>query len=226
MKLLLVEDEKRMAQAVSKLLSLEGYEVDVAYDGMKGCDMLCEGTYDLAILDVMLPNMNGFEIVKEARGLEIATPIIMLTARSDISDKVMGLDMGADDYLTKPFEVEELLARVRALLRREIKTNIEGILKLEDLELNTKTCMLTSSKSKKEIRLPEKEFKIMECLMANKGQIISKEQLATKVWGFDSEAEYNNVEVYISFTRKKLSFLKTGCNIKSVRGMGYEIRSE
>ncbi len=223
MKILLIEDEKRMSAAVSELLKQEGYTVDVKDEGLGGYDAILQNTYDAVICDVMLPGMNGFEIVKMARGEGISTPVIMLTAKSDITDKVTGLDCGADDYLTKPFQIEELLARLRALIRRNIK-DTDGILSAYDLNLNTKSLNLICTTTNKEIRLPEKEFKIMECLISNNGQILSKEQLAMKVWGYNNEAEYNNVEVYISFTRKKLKFLGTKTEIKSIRGIGYELR--
>lgn len=223
MKILLIEDEKRMSAAVSELLKQEGYTVDVKDEGLGGYDAILQNTYDAVICDVMLPGMNGFEIVKMARGEGVSTPVIMLTAKSDITDKVTGLDCGADDYLTKPFQIEELLARLRALIRRNIK-DTDGILSAYDLNLNTKSLNLICTTTNKEIRLPEKEFKIMECLISNNGQILSKEQLAMKVWGYNNEAEYNNVEVYISFTRKKLKFLGTKTEIKSIRGMGYELR--
>ncbi len=223
MKVLLIEDEKRMSDAVSELLRQEGYTVDALTEGIGGYEALLQNTYDAVICDVMLPGMNGFEIVKAARSAGVSTPIIMLTAKSDITDKVTGLDCGADDYLTKPFQIEELLARLRALIRRSGK-DTDGLLLAYDLSLNTKSLNLLCTTTNKEIRLPEKEFKIMECLISNKDQIISKEQLALKVWGYNSEAEYNNVEVYISFTRKKLKFLGTVTEIKSIRGMGYELR--
>jgi len=223
MKVLLIEDEKRMSDAVSELLRQEGYTVDALTEGIGGYEALLQNSYDAVICDVMLPGMNGFEIVKAARSAGVSTPIIMLTAKSDITDKVTGLDCGADDYLTKPFQIEELLARLRALIRRSGK-DTDGLLLAYDLSLNTKSLNLLCTTTNKEIRLPEKEFKIMECLISNKGQIISKEQLALKVWGYNSEAEYNNVEVYISFTRKKLKFLGTVTEIKSIRGMGYELR--
>lgn len=223
MKILLIEDEKRMAEAVAELLNQEDYQVDVKYDGTSGLEAVLTDNYSIIICDVMLPGLNGFEIVREARINNIKTPIIMLTAKSDISDKVMGLDSGADDYLTKPFEVEELLARVRALLRRS-NPQADGLIKVGDLVLNTKAMVLSCSTTGKEIRLPEKEFHIIDFLMANAGQIVSKEQLALKVWGYDNESEYNNVEVYISFTRKKLTFLGAKTTIKAVRGMGYELR--
>lgn len=223
MKILLIEDEKRMAEAVAELLNQEDYQVDVKYDGTSGLEAVLTDNYSIIICDVMLPGLNGFEIVREARINNVKTPIIMLTAKSDISDKVMGLDSGADDYLTKPFEVEELLARVRALLRRS-NPQADGLIKVGDLVLNTKAMVLSCSTTGKEIRLPEKEFHIIDFLMANAGQIVSKEQLALKVWGYDNESEYNNVEVYISFTRKKLTFLGAKTTIKAVRGMGYELR--
>jgi len=223
MKILLIEDEKRMAEAVAELLNQEDYQVDVKYDGTSGLEAVLTDNYSIIICDVMLPGLNGFEIVREARINNVKTPIIILTAKSDISDKVMGLDSGADDYLTKPFEVEELLARVRALLRRS-NPQADGLIKVGDLVLNTKAMVLSCSTTGKEIRLPEKEFHIIDFLMANAGQIVSKEQLALKVWGYDNESEYNNVEVYISFTRKKLTFLGAKTTIKAVRGMGYELR--
>ena len=223
MKILMIEDEKRMADAVSELLHQEGYIVDVKYDGAQGYDACIANIYDAIICDVMLPSMNGFDIVQSARANGIETPILMLTAKSDVLDKVAGLDCGADDYLTKPFQVEELLARLRALLRRNRK-DISSTLEAFDLSLNTKSLTLSCTNTNKSIRLPEKEYKILECLLTNKEQIISKEQLTLKVWGYDNEAEYNNVEVYISFTRKKLKFLGSTTEIKSVRGMGYELR--
>lgn len=219
----MIEDEKRMADAVSELLHQEGYLVDVKYDGAQGYDACIANIYDAIICDVMLPSMNGFDIVQSARANGLETPILMLTAKSDVLDKVAGLDCGADDYLTKPFQVEELLARLRALLRRNRK-DISSTLEAFDLSLNTKSLTLSCTNTNKSIRLPEKEYKILECLLTNKEQIISKEQLTLKVWGYDNEAEYNNVEVYISFTRKKLKFLGSTTEIKSVRGMGYELR--
>ncbi|SFO27888.1 DNA-binding response regulator, OmpR family, contains REC and winged-helix (wHTH) domain [Pseudobutyrivibrio sp. JW11] len=223
MKILMIEDEKRMADAVCELLHQEGYIVDVKYDGAQGYDACIANIYDAIICDVMLPSMNGFDIVQSARANGLETPILMLTAKSDVLDKVAGLDCGADDYLTKPFQVEELLARLRALLRRNRK-DISSTLEAFDLSLNTKSLTLSCTNTNKSIRLPEKEYKILECLLTNKEQIISKEQLTLKVWGYDNEAEYNNVEVYISFTRKKLKFLGSTTEIKSVRGMGYELR--
>ena len=223
MKLLLVEDEYRMAQALCEILRQENYEVDHCVDGNNGLEALESGIYDIAILDVMLPGINGFEIAKRTRKAGVRTPILMLTAKAEIDDKVMGLDSGADDYLTKPFATKELLARVRALGRRNIDT-ADGALKYEDIELDVATATLTCTTNGQSVRLSEKECRIMEYLIANQNQILTREQLALKIWGVESEAEYNNVEVYMSFTRKKLSYVEAKTEIKAVRGLGYELR--
>lgn len=223
MKLLLVEDEYRMAQALCEILRQENYEVDHCVDGNNGLEALESGIYDIAILDVMLPGINGFEIAKRARKAGIRTPILMLTAKAEIDDKVMGLDSGSDDYLTKPFATKELLARVRALGRRNIDT-ADGALKYEDIELDAGSATLTCTSNGQSVRLSEKECRIMEYLIANQNQILTREQLALKIWGVESEAEYNNVEVYMSFTRKKLNFIGANTEIKAVRGLGYELR--
>lgn len=223
MKLLLVEDEDRMAEALCEILRQENYEVDHCVDGINGLEAIESDIYDLVILDVMLPGMNGFEIVKKARRAGIRTPILMLTARGELDDKVMGLDSGADDYLTKPFMTKELLARVRALGRRNVNTP-DGTLKFEDISLDVSTATLTCTTNNQSVRLSEKECRIMEYLIANQNQILTREQLAVKIWGVESEAEYNNVEVYMSFTRKKLNFVEAKTEIKAVRGLGYELR--
>ncbi len=223
MRLLLVEDEKRMAQALCEILRLEKYEVDHAADGISGLDAVESGIYDIIILDVMLPGMDGFEIVKRARQKGIRTPILMLTAKSELDDKIMGLDSGADDYLTKPFITKELLARLRALGRRNINTP-DGTLTFGDIALDTGTSMLSCSSNGQSVRLSEKEYHILEYLIANQGQILTREQLAVKIWGVESDVEYNNVEVYMSFTRKKLAFVGAETEIKAVRGIGYELR--
>ncbi|MDO4311942.1 MAG: response regulator transcription factor [Eubacteriales bacterium] len=225
MKLLLVEDEKRMAQALIELLRLENYEVDYCADGLSGMDAVESNVYDIMILDVMLPGKNGFEIAKEARKEGIRTPILMLTAKSELDDKVTGLDSGADDYLTKPFMTRELLARLRALGRRNINS-ADGTLSFGDISLDTCSSSLICTRNNQHIRLSEKEYRILEYLIANQGQILTREQLAVKIWGYDSETEYNNVEVYMSFTRKKLAFVKSRTLIKAVRGIGYELRCD
>lgn len=223
MRILLVEDEKRMAQALCEILRLEKYEVDHCENGPEGLTAAKSDIYDLIILDVMLPGMNGFEIARQARRAGIRTPILMLTAKAELDDKVTGLDSGADDYLTKPFMTKELLARLRALGRRNINTP-DGTLTFADISLDTNTSMLVCSTSGQTVRLGEKEYRILEYLIANAGQILTREQLAVKIWGYDSEAEYNNVEVYMSFTRKKLAFVEAKTTIKAVRGIGYELR--
>jgi len=225
MKILLAEDEKRMAQALKELLKQENYEVDHFGDGLSALDAIEGDVYDMIILDVMMPGMNGFQVAKNARAKGIKAPILMLTAKGEVDDKVEGLDSGADDYLTKPFMAKELLARIRALLRRNYDAQ-DGVLSFGDITLNTNSATLTSSENGQSIRLSDKEFRILEYMIANKGNILTREQLALKIWGYDNEAEYNNVEVYMSFTRKKLAFIHAKTQIKAVRGIGYELRCE
>ena len=228
MKLLIVEDEKRMSEAVCAILRQEKYDVDAYYDGLGGLEAARSNIYDLIILDVMLPGMNGFEIARNIRKEGIQTPVLMLTARADTDDKVEGLDSGADDYLTKPFETKELLARIRAMLRRNNiqSTDDTGKLSAGDLKLDQGKSMLINTENGMDVRLSEKELHIIEIFMTNAGNIISKEQLAVKIWGYENESEYNNVEVYISFTRKKIQYLDSKMEIKAVRGLGYELRQK
>lgn len=223
MRLLLVEDEKRMAQALCELLRQEKYQVDHYASGLEGLAAMESGVYDIVILDVMLPDLNGYEIARQVRSKGIRTPILMLTAKSELDDKVTGLDSGADDYLTKPFMTRELLARLRALYRRTLGA-VDGALTFGDISLDTNTFTLTCVTNGQSVRLSEKEHRILEYLIANGGQVLTREQLALKIWGFENEAEYNNVEVYMSFTRKKLAFVESRTVIKAVRGIGYELR--
>ncbi len=223
MRLLLVEDEARMAQALCEILRQEKYDVDHFSDGLEGLLALETGIYDLAVLDVMLPHKTGFEIAAEARKQGTKTPILMLTAKSELEDKVTGLDCGADDYLTKPFMTRELLARLRALSRRSIHSP-DGTLSFGDITLRKDTLTLVCGENS--VRLSEKELRILEYLIANQGRVLKREQLAVKIWGYDSNAEYNNVEVYMSFARKKLHFIHAKTEIKAVRGVGYELRYE
>ena len=225
MRILLVEDEKRMAQALCEILRLEKYEVDHYADGTDGLAAIESDLYDIIILDVMLPGMNGYEIAKEARRCGIRTPILMLTAKAELDDKVTRLDSGADDYLTKPFMTKELLARLRALGRRNINTP-DGTLSFGDISLDTSTLTLSCVTNGQSVRLSEKEYHILEYLISNSGRILTREQLAVKIWGYESDAEYNNVEVYMSFTRKKLAFVGAKAEIKAVRGVGYELRCD
>lgn len=225
MRILLIEDEIRMAEALCEILRQEKYDVDHFADGTEGLAAIESQIYDIVILDVMLPGMNGYEIAKKARQQGITTPILMLTAKAELDDKVTGLDCGADDYLTKPFMTKELLARLRALSRRTFGATAT-LPSFADITLDPKTLTLSCTTNGQEIRLSEKEYHILEYLIANQGQILTREQLAAKIWGFDNEAEYNNVEVYMSFTRKKLAFVEAGTKIKAVRGIGYELRCE
>ena len=224
MRILLAEDETHMAAALVALLKQEKYDVDHVADGASALAALRSGAYDLAVLDVMMPEMNGFDVTRRARREGIRTPVLMLTARSLVEDKVAGLDSGADDYLTKPFQTQELLARLRALARRNTDAQ-DDCLRFGDLSLEPSRATLTCDRTGQSVRLSEKELKILEYMLRNRGQIITREQLALKLWGFDSEAEYNNVEVYMSLTRKKLAFVGSGMVIKAVRGLGYELRN-
>lgn len=225
MRILLAEDEKRMARALVELLKQEKYDVDHMEDGDSALVALESGIYDIAVLDVMMPEMNGFEVARRARKNGIKTPILMLTAKSQLDDKVEGLDSGADDYLTKPFQTKELLARIRALGRRSSSFQ-EDILNYGDLTIDKSTAMLNCDTTGQNVRLSEKELRILEYMFNNNGQIMTREQLAVKIWGFESETEYNNVEVYMSFTRKKLAFVGSKVEIKAVRGLGYELREK
>lgn len=223
MKLLLVEDEERMTQALAELLKQEAYEVDVCSDGVSGLDAVLTNIYDVIILDVMLPGKSGILIAQEARNAGVKTPILMLTAKGELEDKVMGLDSGADDYLTKPFMTRELLARLRALCRRNVAV-ADSALSFGDLTLDIHAFQLRCAATGQSVRLSDKEYRLMEYLLVNQGRILTREQLAIKIWGYDNEAEYNNVEVYLSFTRKKIAFIGSAVEIKAVRGIGYELR--
>ena len=222
MKILVVEDELRLAEALSQIMQEQKYQVDVANDGNDGLDYALYGDYDVIVLDVMLPGKDGFEVVRALRAAKVQTPVIMLTARDDVRDKIRGLDKGADDYMTKPFVPEELLARIRALSRRQGEVLLEEI-SMEDLTLSLSTNDLICGA--KSIHLAFKEFEIMKILLSNQKTIVSKEMLISKVWGDDSDAEDNNVEAYISFLRKKLSFLGSRVQISTIRKVGYRLES-
>lgn len=216
-----------MCRRYAKYCVLKKYEVDHYDNGLDGLAAIESDIYDIIILDVMLPEMNGFEIAERTRSKGITTPILMLTAKEELDDKVTGLDSGADDYLTKPFMTKELLARLRALGRRTLGT-ADGIISFADITLDTSTLTLSCVTNGQSVRLGEKEYRILEYLIANSSQILTREQLTVKIffWGVDSEAEYNNVEVYMSFTRKKLAFVESKTEIKAVRGIGYELRCD
>ncbi len=219
MRILIAEDEVHLAEAVSQILKKNNYSVDMVHDGRSGLDYAQSGIYDLLLLDIMMPEMDGITVLKKLRSEGNHTPVILLTAKGELSDKVTGLDYGADDYIAKPFATEELLARIRAALRRKGEVVPEDGLKFGDIELNT--TQLKLSVQSKEIKLNLKENELLELLIARKQAITSKEQIIEKLWGFDSEVEYNNVEVYISFLRKKLTFLNSAVRINTIRGVGY-----
>ena len=220
MQVLIVEDDVRLAQALGRILEENDYQVDLVHDGQDGLAYAESGTYDVVILDVMLPRMNGFEIVKELRRKDVASPVLMLTARTTVHDKITGLDCGADDYMTKPFSPAELLAHLRALTRRQGQVVFEKI-DFGDVSLNLESHDLTCGA--KNINLSYKEFQLANILMMNNGQIVSKEQLISKVWGVESSAVDNNVEAYVSFLRKKLKFLGSKTQIETVRKAGYRL---
>ena len=220
MNILLVDDERQLTQALQVILKQQNYSVDCAHDGEEGLDYATSGIYDLIILDVMMPKMDGLTMLKILRSKKIDVPVLMLSAKSEISDKIDGLNLGADDYITKPFHTDELLARIKALLRRK-DTFTGDVLSFNDICLDRDTFELV--KGEKKIALGKKEFQILEMLMLNKGRSIDKERLIEKIWGFDSNAEYNTIEVYVSFLRKKLMAVGAKTEIKSIRGIGYTI---
>ena len=220
MKLLIVEDEVRLAEAIGQIMKEQHYQTDLVFNGKDGLYCGLSGDYDVIILDVMLPGENGFQIVEKLREAKIQTPVLMLTARDNVSDKVTGLDKGADDYMTKPFIPEELLARIRALSRRQGEVIVEEMV-FGDLKLNLSTNDLWCKT--KSIHLGYKEFEVLRILMSNIGKIISKDTLINRVWGSDSDAEDNNVEAYISFLRKKFHFLGSKAEITTVRKVGYRL---
>jgi len=220
MNILVVEDNINLANSIKDLLIENKYSVDTVYDGEDGLYYAKQDIYDLIIMDVMLPVHNGYTVVKQLRIDGITTPIIMLTARSEIDDKITGLDSGADDYMTKPFSSKELLARIRALSRRKSEIINEEI-SINDITLDLSTSELTCKDKK--TKLSHTEFQLLMLLINNKNSTLSKEQLITKIWGYDSSAAENNVEVYISFLRKKLKFLKSNVSIKNIRKLGYRI---
>ena len=221
MRILVVEDEIQLADALSEILRRNMYTVDTSYDGIDGLDNAMSGVYDCIILDIMLPGMNGFEVLKKLRKEKISTPVLLLTAKSEIEDKINGLDSGADDYLTKPFVTGELLARVRALTRRKGEIIDENKLDYNGLELNKSTCSVIWEGN--DVKLSLKEYQIMELLISNPHQILPKERIIEKIWGYESDVEYNNIEVYISFLRKKLSVISAPVQIKTARGIGYSL---
>lgn len=224
MRILLVEDEERLAQALEYILKKENYTVDVTGDGEVGQDMAETNIYDVIILDRMLPNREGIEILKYIRGKGIKSAVIFLTAKDTVANRIEGLDAGADDYLIKPFAKDELLARVRALGRRKENIVDEGNLSVGKLTLNTKECMVHDGE--KEIKLSLQESQLLEYFMENKEQTLSKGQIFDKIWGFDTDVEISNVEVYVFYLRKKIDFEKNGLSLKTIRSIGYVLKEK
>ena len=219
MRVLIIEDEIRLAATLQDLLDLNGYSSDICHDGESGLDNALTGIYDVILLDVMLPRLDGISLLQKLRSSGNTTPVLMLTAKSDLSDRVAGLDSGADYYLTKPFEPKELLACIRALTRRQPELRTADTLQYGDLILNQNTYSLSCGN--REVRLSRKEFDMMELLIRNQGIVLTKENLLLKIWGYESDAEDNNVEVYISFLRRKLTHLHSSVKIRTIRMVGY-----
>lgn len=224
MRLLLAEDEKELSNALVTILKHSNYSVDAVYNGEDALDYLRTGLYDGVILDIMMPKMDGITVLKNIRKEGSSIPVLLLTAKSEIDDRVTGLDSGADDYLTKPFAVKELLARIRAMTRRGGEAAADTILTFGNITLNRLTYELCGEKGK--FKLANKEFQMLEMLMTNPGQVIPTERFMDKIWGYDSEAELNVVWVYISYLRKKLKLVDANVIIKAARNVGYSLEGK
>ena len=220
MKILIIDDEKKLTDALSAILKQNKYSVDCANVSEDGIELATNGLYDLIILDVMMPVIDGYNVLRILRSKKIDVPILMLSAKGELEDKIVGFDCGADDYLPKPFNTRELLARIKALLRRKSEF-LGDIIEYNDLSLNRDTFQLSCNGEN--ISLGKKEFQIMEMLLLSTGKTIRKENFIEKIWGYDSDAEYNTIEVYVSFLRKKLLAIGSSTEIKSIRGLGYSI---
>lgn len=225
MKILIIEDEYNLADAISSMLKSKKYNVEIRTNGSDGLDEALTDVYDLIILDVMLPEMNGFEILKEIKEEGIKSKVLMLTAKNTIGDKMQGFNNGADDYLTKPFHMEELLARVNVQLRKNNTENNE-IMKLGDIVLNIKSMELSNVNEKNKVKIIGKEFQLLELFMNNPNRVLEKEQVFLKIWGYDTECDINTLEAYISFIRKKLKLIKSKIKLKAIRNMGYVLEVE
>ena len=219
MKVLIIEDEKLLADSIQSVLERKGFEVECVYDGETGAEYAELGIYDLLILDVMMPKLNGFQVARQVRADRCATPILMLTARSDIEDRIQGLNAGADYYLTKPFDSRELLACVNALLRRQGDQVDE--LRMGNTALDLSSCTLVCGENS--VRLSAREFDVIRFLLQSKGRVLSKEMILARVWGYDSNAVENHVEVYVGFLRKKLTSIGSDLKIEAIRRLGYHL---
>ena len=223
MRILIVEDEIKLADVIADSLKKEKYIVDIENDGEDGLYSIMSNSYDLVILDVMLPHMNGFEILKKMRSEKIASKVIMLTAKSELEDKLNGLENGADDYVTKPFHIKELIARVNIRLKKDNEKIDEDFIEIGNIKLDLKTSKLICTLTNEEIELGSKEFYLLEYLFQNKDIVVSKEQIYDKVWGINNEIESNNLEAYMSFIRRKLKIIGANINIRALRNLGYKI---
>ena len=220
MRILLVEDEKPLSAAIVKMLEQEHFALDAAYTGPDGLDCALSGIYDAIVLDVMLPGMDGFAVLRALRQQGVSTPVLMLTARGGVQDRVQGLNLGADYYLPKPFERSELVACLNAITRRKDQPPVRE-LALGDVRLNPEDAMLSCTNNGKSVRLAAKEYQLMELFLRNPHQLLPKETILERVWGFDNEAEYNNLSVYLTFLRRKLAFVGAHAEIRASRGLGY-----
>ncbi len=220
MRLLIAEDERELANALAAILKHSHYSVDAVYDGEDALDYALTQNYDGIILDIMMPKRDGLSVLEELRRQEMDTPVLLLTAKSEIDDRIAGLDTGADDYLTKPFAMGELLARIRAMTRRK-SAFTPDVLSFGNIRLDRQNFELSGDTAS--LRLSNKEFQMMEMLMRSPGQVISAEQFMERIWGYDTEAEINVVWVYISYLRKKLAALAASVSIRATRGLGYSL---
>lgn len=226
MRVLIVEDEKHLALPLKELLKQKNYDADCVFDGQDGFDYALLGNYDAIILDIMLPKMNGLEVLSRLRQEGISTPVLMLTALSQNSDIITGLDKGADDYLTKPFSSDVLVARLRAITRRKgEQVMLDGALKYGNTSLLPDELMLRND-GERSVSISKKEATVMEYLVRNAPNVCEKESIIINAWGYDAQAQDNNVEVYISFLRKKLKHIKSNCRIETVRGIGYRLEAD
>jgi DNA-binding response OmpR family regulator len=225
MKILIIEDEFNLADAIASMLKTNKYNVEIKTDGEEGLEEALTDVYDLIILDVMLPHKNGFEILKELKEEKINAKILMLTAKNTIDDKMVGFNNGADDYLTKPFHMEELMARVNVQLRKNSNLSSD-ILEIGDIYLNINSMELCNKNEDHKVKIIGKEFQLLELLLNNANRVMEKEQLFVKIWGYDTECDINTLEAYISFIRKKLKLVKSSINLKAIRNMGYVLEVE
>ncbi len=223
MRVLVIEDEKKVARFIKKGLEEEGYAVDLASDGEEGLARVLDPVHDLIILDIALPKIDGLQVLKKLRERKVPTPVLLLTVRAAIEDKVLGLDSGADDYLTKPFAFQELLARIRALLRRKAETG-PPLLQVEDLVLDPARRLVTRGGER--IDLTSKEFALLEYLMRNAGRVLTRAMISEHVWNYDFDTETNVIDVYVNYLRRKIDFGREKKLIHTVRGSGYALKSE